>query len=329
MKLYVWGTGCAAGDLIDSGLAAERVTAFLDSEARGGSFLGRPVLRPEAADTDGEYLVLVAGRRVAEIARQSAACGIREDRLLFLRDNWTLTDRNTDYGRVRQLLPPALLASLQTPPRAIRPLPPTPGSPLTERDLEGDYVRVRTLELLCAGLGDVPGAAAELGVYRGSFARCINALLPERTLYLFDTFEGFNPAEARGQGGGFVEAHRNTSAETVLRLLPQEYVLQYLDYFYGEEGHMAANFGVEGDTYEMVNGKPRYTDKILNNETYPYVCALFKFCIYEGPFALDVQRYYMAFNDRQAEAVERWEAERGRLRTVPLCDVNGTLAILV
>ena len=28
-------------------------------------------------------------------------------------------------------------------------------------------------------------------------------------------------------------------------------------------------------------------------------------------------------------AVERWEAERGRLRTVPLCDVNGTLAILV
>lgn len=96
-----------------------------------------------------------------------------------------------------------------------------------------------------------------------------------------------------------------------------EYVLQYLDYFYGEEGHMAANFGVEGDTYEMVNGKPRYTDKILNNETYPYVCALFKFCIYEGPFALDVQRYYMAFNDRQAEAVERWEANRDEAWNMP------------
>ena len=144
MKIYVWGTGCAAGDLMDAGLAPGQVTAFLDSEARGGSFLGRPVLRPEAVDTAGEYYILVASRHVEEIARQAAVCGIGEERLLFLRDNWTLTDRNTDYGRAREFLPPALLSSLQTPPRAIRPLPPTPGSPLTERDLEGDYVRVRT-----------------------------------------------------------------------------------------------------------------------------------------------------------------------------------------
>ena len=118
MNLYVWGTGCAAGDLIDAGLAAERVTAFLDSEARGGSFLGRPVLRPEAVDTASDFFVLVASRHVEEIVRKAAACGIGEDRLLFLRDNWTLTDRNTNYDRARELLPPALLASLQTPPRA-------------------------------------------------------------------------------------------------------------------------------------------------------------------------------------------------------------------
>ena len=82
MNLYVWGTGCAAGDLIDAGLAAERVTAFLDSEARGGSFLGRPVLRPEAVDTASDFFVLVASRHVEEIVRKAAACGIGEDRLL-------------------------------------------------------------------------------------------------------------------------------------------------------------------------------------------------------------------------------------------------------
>lgn len=317
MKLYVWGTGCAAGDLIDSGLAAERVTAFLDSEARGGSFLGRPVLRPEAADTDGEYLVLVAGRRVAEIARQSAACGIREDRLLFLRDNWTLTDRNTDYGRVRQLLPPALLASLQTPPRAIRPLPPTPGSPLTERDLEGDYVRVRTLELLCAGLGDVPGAAAELGVYRGSFARCINALLPERTLYLFDTFEGFNPAEARGQGGGFVEAHRNTSAETVLRLLPHPEKAVVRQGLFPQTVQ-----GLEDERFCLVS-----LDVDLEESSYAGLCWFLP-RMSEGGYLL-LHDYNNPRLPGVRRAVERWEAERGRLRTVPLCDVNGTLAILV
>ena len=317
MKLYVWGTGCAAGDLIDSGLAAERVTAFLDSETRGGSFLGRPVLRPEAADTDGEYLVLVAGRRAEEIARQAAACGIREDRLLFLRDNWVVTDRNADYGRVRQLLPPALLASLQSPPRAIRPLPPTPGSPLTERDLEGDYVRVRTLELLCAGLGDVPGAAAELGVYRGGFARCINALLPERTLYLFDTFEGFDPAEARGQGGGFVEAHRNTSAETVLRLLPHPEKAVVRQGLFPQtvqslEDERFCLVSLDVDLEESTLAGLRFFLPRLS----PGGCLLLH--DYNNPRLPGVRR-----------AVERWEAEQGRLRAVPLCDVNGTLAILV
>ena len=317
MKLYVWGTGCAAGDLIDSGLAAERVTAFLDSETRGGSFLGRPVLRPEAADTDGEYLVLVAGRRAEEIARQAAACGIREDRLLFLRDNWVVTDRNADYGRVRQLLPPALLASLQSPPRAIRPLPPTPGSPLTERDLEGDYVRVRTLELLCAGLGNVPGAAAELGVYRGGFARCINALLPERTLYLFDTFEGFDPAEARGQGGGFVEAHRNTSAETVLRLLPHPEKAVVRQGLFPQtvqslEDERFCLVSLDVDLEESTLAGLRFFLPRLS----PGGCLLLH--DYNNPRLPGVRR-----------AVERWEAEQGRLRAVPLCDVNGTLAILV
>ncbi|MDR1874168.1 MAG: hypothetical protein LBQ90_04015 [Synergistaceae bacterium] len=37
----------------------------------------------------------------------------------------------------------------------------------------------------------IPGAAAELGVYRGDFAAEINRAFPDRKLYLFDTFEGF------------------------------------------------------------------------------------------------------------------------------------------
>ena len=32
MKIYVWGTGCGAGDLVDRGLDAEKVSAFLDGE---------------------------------------------------------------------------------------------------------------------------------------------------------------------------------------------------------------------------------------------------------------------------------------------------------
>ena len=42
MKIYVWGTGCGAGTLLDTALPAERVAAFVE-EGGKGSFLGRPV----------------------------------------------------------------------------------------------------------------------------------------------------------------------------------------------------------------------------------------------------------------------------------------------
>jgi O-methyltransferase len=38
---------------------------------------------------------------------------------------------------------------------------------------------------------NIIGAVAELGVFQGDFAKRINTLFPDRTLYLFDTFEGF------------------------------------------------------------------------------------------------------------------------------------------
>lgn len=38
----------------------------------------------------------------------------------------------------------------------------------------------------------IPGEMAELGVYQGELAKEMNALLPEKKLYLFDTFAGFD-----------------------------------------------------------------------------------------------------------------------------------------
>lgn len=39
-------------------------------------------------------------------------------------------------------------------------------------------------------------AVAELGVYKGEFAKEINRIFPESKLYLFDTFEGFSEVDA-------------------------------------------------------------------------------------------------------------------------------------
>ncbi|MDF2962984.1 MAG: extracellular solute-binding protein family 1 [Paenibacillus sp.] len=41
--------------------------------------------------------------------------------------------------------------------------------------------------------------------------------------------------------------------------------VRWLNYGYTKEGSMLLNYGVEGKTYTMVNGVPKYTDYILNN----------------------------------------------------------------
>lgn len=56
-----------------------------------------------------------------------------------------------------------------------------------------DFIRYNTLGLLAQEIrqNKVPGACAELGVFQGDFACEISKLLPERKIYLYDTFEGF------------------------------------------------------------------------------------------------------------------------------------------
>jgi O-methyltransferase len=58
----------------------------------------------------------------------------------------------------------------------------------------GKKVRIAALEKIAEMLNrkQVEGATAELGVYRGEFAKHINKLFPGRVLHLFDTFEGFD-----------------------------------------------------------------------------------------------------------------------------------------
>ena len=44
-----------------------------------------------------------------------------------------------------------------------------------------------------------------------------------------------------------------------------ELAAQLLDYGYSEEGHLFFNFGTEGTSYEMVDGKPVFTDLVKKN----------------------------------------------------------------
>lgn len=62
-----------------------------------------------------------------------------------------------------------------------------------------DYVRFKT-DLVTAELDNsLEGDVAELGVFKGDFAKHINRKFPDRKLYPFDTFEGFDEKEAENE----------------------------------------------------------------------------------------------------------------------------------
>lgn len=319
--IYVWGTGCGAGELLERGIEPERIRGFVDSFPSGDSFMGREVISPgELAERD-YALVIVTSRRAREIADCAAERGIAADKLLFLKNNYSLRDMNRSYDTAARLLGEERARRLCAPCRIVRePLLDT-GRGLSERDYEGDWVRVRTLELVCRELGAVPGAAAELGVYKGGFARCINALLPERRLYLFDTFDGFDEAEAireRWQGRcgeGFVEAHRNTGLDRVMEQMPHpESVLPMPGLFPGSINGLEDSFALislDADLEQSTLAGLEYFVPRLAQGGYIFLHD------YNSPGLTGVRA-----------ALRRYEQRSGtRLRTLPLCDVNGTLVI--
>lgn len=84
-----------------------------------------------------------------------------------------------------------------------------------------DYVRYSTLSLCYNEIvkRQLEGNIAEVGVYRGDFAKRLNVLFPDKKLYLFDTFEGFSSEDSRfEQNNNYSNATQdfsNTSIELV------------------------------------------------------------------------------------------------------------------
>ena len=102
------------------------------------------------------------------------------------------------------------------------------------------YARIECLRNIWQMLDEdgIKGNVAELGVFRGDFAREINRLFQDRILYLFDTFEGFSEEDAvTEQKEGYSPKNRtgyfsNTSEQVVMeKMLYPEMVQIRKGYF--------------------------------------------------------------------------------------------------
>jgi len=81
-----------------------------------------------------------------------------------------------------------------------------------------DPVRYGTLLLAFEQItkDKIPGSLAECGVYKGQLSKFIHAMLPDRKLYLFDTFEGFDQRHKESQNDN---RFKDTSVESVKKLV--------------------------------------------------------------------------------------------------------------
>ena len=104
-------------------------------------------------------------------------------------------------------------------------------------------------------------------------------------------------------------------------------IAQYVDYLYSDAGILLANYGVEGETFNYVDGKPMLTELVTNNPDYSYNLALNIFtCDRQTPvpFIIDEQKARNDYSEDQKNAVEVWSNATDGLYNIPRQGVNTT-----
>ena len=175
-------------------------------------------------------------------------------------------------------------------------------SNLTSRD----YIRVCSLASVAEEIytNSVYGNVAELGVYQGDFAKHINTAFPDKNLYLFDTFEGFNEKDKffdidRGFSSA-IEDFSDTNVDLVLKKMahPKKAIVR-AGYFpesvlEADRSETFSFVSIDADLYKPIyDGLQFFYPRLgrggyifihdYNNKDYPGVkTAVRKYCSEEG-----------------------------------------------
>ena len=174
--------------------------------------------------------------------------------------------------------------------------------------------RVNFLRDYAASVTEEPGVAvAEGGVFQGEFAKEINRAFPKSTLYLFDTFEGFDERDIRTEReNGFSSegvSHLNITSESlVLSKLPHPGKAVIRKGFFPETAA-----GLEDARFQFVNLDFDLHDPILAGLRFFYPRMI------RGGVLL-VHDYFNPGYKGVAQAVADYERECRALVKIPIGD---------
>lgn len=338
MKIYIWGMGFAAKELLEKELKNIKIEAFIDNQKRECTL---PVISPESAREKEYDAIIVATGYAREIYQQATEMGFDMSKFIFVYNNYIFEDMNVNYTLAEKIFGALYTGTIKNRYHVIRKmmLDESPQKPLVvqnkwkEKISNGhvrnidmyadDYNRIRTLELAANEIknANIPGAVAELGVFQGEFAKYINAAFENRKCYLFDTFEGFRESEAAREmedgncGEAFVQRFKDTSLERVLEIMPLPDKIVCRKGLFPEslEG-LKENFAfvsIDVDFEETIYEGLVYFYPHLNTGGYIFIHD------YNSSTLKGVRR-----------AVKRYENDNGiHMSKVPISDVCGTLII--
>ena len=93
---------------------------------------------------------------------------------------------------------------------------------------------------------------------------------------------------------------------------------EFLNWWYTDDGFLASSYGQEGVSYTMVDGKPQFTDTVLNN---PDLAAGDAISFYTGrnntPSWSSNSKLLVSFSEDEAGAFDVWSASRDNRDAYP------------
>lgn len=276
MNIYIWGTGRLTGKVLGRYISLDKIKAFIDNDKSKKIYMGKTVMSPEEVAVKEYDAILVANLFREQIYSQCIELGICLDKVIFLYNNCTITDVNKNYFFIERILGKEYANIIKKRYHLVRGVEAYKKPDCLKMYLEGyqdsDYVRIECFQLAVKEIykRKLRGAVAEVGVFRGEFAKYINGAFPDRKCYLFDTFEGFDAKEAleeRRKGNctdAFIEAYKQTNLSTVLECMP------YLNNLIIKQGYFPQSLEGLEETFVFVSLDMDFEESIYEGLKYFY-----------------------------------------------------------
>lgn len=356
MQIYIWGTGVIASDYLGKKeIKDNELLGFVQTSKSMNYFHGKPVLEPkELVLCQYDYIIVCVNLYASEIYNTCKEFKIPEEKLIII-DNYKWFDDTpinympSPYGYtkrinekqddefIRQRFPQLYTYMKERKKEVSRySLIMRNGYDLVDhhsllysdefssKDYQIDYCRYRTFELVANEIldKDIDGEVAEVGVFKGVFAKLINGKFKERKCFLFDTFESFDESEFKYEisKGRCLERFKSTFLDTSV-----EYVLNkmlYPDQCIIRKGIFPyTTKGLENIKYAFVSIDVDLEKSILEGLKYFYPRLNCGGVIF-------LHDYNNRFLEGVKVAVKIYEEEIGRdLVKLPISDEGGTLII--